>query len=151
MRPPPLRWLAIAAVIVVPLHVLQLQGILRPSPYGGPTREAHEALAALPDGAWALSDEVGLVWRSGTRTTDAFVDASIKRQQQGQITAARIAQEAGDPRVCAVLVYSKRHWGSFPDLPGALAAVGYQPVRRFFGQDGARVLYERESCAPPAS
>jgi hypothetical protein len=151
LRPPPLRWFAVAAIVVVPLQVWHLQSFLRPEPYGGPTAEAHEALEALPDGAWALGDDIGILWRAGTRTTDDFVDTSIKRQQQGQITPTRIAQEATDPRVCAVLVWSQQHWGSFPDLPDALAEVGYRPVRRFAGQGGVRVLYERDTCTAPSS
>jgi hypothetical protein len=148
LRPPPLRWVAIAAIVAVPLHVAELRDILRPVPYGGPTKAAHEALEALPDGAWAISDEPGLVWRSHTRTPDEWVDASIKRQQQKQITAATITRTAASGRVCAVLVWSKSHWGSFPDLATRLHAVGYRPVERYFGQEGARVLYERAPCAP---
>jgi hypothetical protein len=49
--------------------------------------------------------------------------------------------------VCAVLVWSARHWGAFEDLPRALARIGYEPVRRFSGQDGVRVLYEKQACA----
>jgi hypothetical protein len=148
LRPPPLRWLAIVAIVVVPLQVWHLRDFLAPSPYEGPRREAHLALEALPDGAWALSDDVGLVWRSHTRTTDDFVDTSIKRQQQGQITAARVAQEAANPHVCAVLVWSRTHWGAFRDLPGALADVGYEPVRRFAPRGSVRVLYEKPACSP---
>jgi hypothetical protein len=145
-RPPPVRWVAIAAVVVVPLHVSHLGSFFWPEPYRGPTREAHDALTSLPDGAWAISDDIGILWRAGVRTTDDFVDTSIKRQQQRQITVDRIVQEASDPRVCAVLVWSARHWGSFDDLPRALAEVGYEPVQRFSGQDGVRVLYETSAC-----
>jgi 4-amino-4-deoxy-L-arabinose transferase-like glycosyltransferase len=148
LRPPPLKWLAIAAIVVVPLQVWHLHDFLAPSSYEGPRLEAHQALAALPDGAWALSDDVGLVWRAHTRTTDDFVDTSIKRQEQGQITAARIAEEATNPRVCAVLVWSTTHWGSFRELPRALADVGYEPVRRFAPRGSVRVLYERPACNP---
>jgi hypothetical protein len=116
----------------------------------GPTLEAHEALDALPPGAWAISDDVGIVWRAHRRTTDDFVDTSIKRQQQGQIDAAAVAEQASDRHVCAVLVWTQRRWGSFADLPDALAAVGYRPVRRFVGEHGARVLYERAACNPPS-
>jgi hypothetical protein len=149
LRPPPLRWIVIAAIVAVPVHAVMLGGILRPPAYAGPTGAAHEALQRLPDGAWVISDEVGLVWRSHRRTPDDFVDASIKRQQQGQITAETIARAAARPQVCGVLVFSARHWGSFPTLAEELAAVGYRPVERFSGQRGARVLYEKTACRPP--
>jgi 4-amino-4-deoxy-L-arabinose transferase-like glycosyltransferase len=146
LRPPPLRWLAVGLVVAVPVQLVQSAGILAPPAYGGPTRAAYDAIRALPDGAQVLADEVGIVWRSGRRAPDDFVDASIKQLQQGRITSARIAEAASRPEVCGVLVWSARHWGSLPDLPSALARAGYEPVERFFGQDGARVLYARAAC-----
>jgi hypothetical protein len=143
LRPPPLRWIVIAAIVVVPLQASHLRGFFWPSPYEGVTADAHEALEALPNGAWALSDDVGLVWRSHSRPTDDLVDTSIKRQEQGDVDAAHVAKEATNPHVCAVLVWWHKYWGSFDDLPALLAREGYQPVQRFAGQAGDRVLYTR--------
>jgi 4-amino-4-deoxy-L-arabinose transferase-like glycosyltransferase len=146
LRPPPARWLLAGLVLALPVHVVQSAGILAPAAYGGPTRAAYDAVRALPDGAQVLSDEVGIVWRAGRRSPDDFVDASIKQLQQGRVTSARIAEAASRPEVCGVLVWSARHWGSLTDLPGDLARAGYEPVERFTGQSGARVLYARAAC-----
>ncbi|HEX5616285.1 MAG TPA: glycosyltransferase family 39 protein [Acidimicrobiia bacterium] len=146
LRPPPARWLVAALALVAPIHVWQSLDILVPPDYGGPTREAYDAIRALPDDAWVISDEVGIVWRAGRRTPDDFVDASIKQLQQGRVTTDTIVEAASRDEVCGVLVWSARHWGSLPDLPAKLADAGYEPTERFFGQDGARVLYERTTC-----
>jgi hypothetical protein len=143
LRPPPLRWVVIAALVVVPLQASHLRGYFWPSQYHGVTADAHEALESLPPGAWALSDDVGLLWRSHTRPTDDLVDTSIKRQEQGGVDAAHVASEAANPHVCAVLVWSHKYWGSFRDLPALLARENYQPVQHFPGQAGDRVLYTR--------
>ncbi|MCU1426371.1 MAG: Dolichyl-phosphate-mannose-protein mannosyltransferase [Actinomycetia bacterium] len=143
------RWIVLVLLVIVPLHVYSLRTILHPGPYDRTTLAAHNALEALPSGAWALSDEVGLVWRSHRRTTDYFVDTSIKRQQQGQITAASIAAAASDPRVCGVLVWSAAYWGSFKNLGTLLAAAGYEPKQHFPGQRGVRVLYVKTPCPAP--
>jgi hypothetical protein len=143
LRPPPWRWVVIAAIVVVPLQASHLRGFFWPSPYRGVTAQAHDALESLPPGAWALSDDVGLLWRAHTRPTDDLVDTSIKRQEQGDVDGPHVAEEATNPHVCAVLVWSHKYWGSFEDLPGLLAREGYQPTQRFPGQAGDRVLYTR--------
>jgi hypothetical protein len=145
---PPWRWVALVGLVVVPVHLSFLGAILAPAPYGGPTGAASDALRRLPPGALVLSDEVGLVWRSHRRTPADFVDASIKQLEQGRITTERIARAAARREVCGVLVWSARHWGSLDDLPGALAAAGYEPTDRFAGQRGARVLYTKRACDP---
>jgi 4-amino-4-deoxy-L-arabinose transferase-like glycosyltransferase len=143
LRPPPLRWIVIAAIVVVPLQASHLRGFFWPASYSGTTGAAHQALEALPRGSWALSDDVGLLWRSHTRPTDDLVDTSIKRQEQGDVDAQHVAEEAANPRVCAVLVWWHKYWGSFDDLPALLARENYQPVQHFAGQAGDRVLYTR--------
>jgi hypothetical protein len=145
MHVPPPRWLAVALIVVVPWHVVSVSGILHPEPPRGPTAQAIAALRSLPPGAWVISDEPGIVWRAGRRTTDDYVDTSVKRQEQGQITAATIARAAAQPQVCGVLVWSASHWGAFDDLAERLAAVGYQPVFRFTPEH-TRVLYEKMNC-----
>jgi hypothetical protein len=74
------------------------------------------------------------------------VDTSLKRIQQGRITTTSVADAAGDPHVCAVLVWSGRHFGSLNGLADALEREGYSEALRF-GDD--RVLYERADCVPP--
>ncbi|MEX0767346.1 MAG: glycosyltransferase family 39 protein, partial [Microthrixaceae bacterium] len=62
---PPLRVTAIAGIAALPLLFFQLHEILRPGAYKGSEAQVVEAIRALPEGAWVLSDEPGLVWRAG--------------------------------------------------------------------------------------
>jgi 4-amino-4-deoxy-L-arabinose transferase-like glycosyltransferase len=141
-----LRWVLVAIAVAIPLQISHQWDILDPPPYDVPTSEAVDALRALPDDAQVISDEVGIVWRAGYRTPDDFADTSIKQLQQGRITSDRVAEAAARPEVCAVLVWRSTHFGSFPDLPAALEAEGYEATIRFEGASGARVLYTRADC-----
>lgn len=113
--------------------------------YQPSTAAVVDAIAALPDGALAISDEPGLVWRAGRRTTDDLVDASLLRIEVGDIDARSLAATAARDDVCAVAVRSAVRWGSFADLPERLAAAGYAVAR----DDGrGRVLYLKRPCRP---
>lgn len=142
-RPPP-KVLAVTALVLVPAVAVQLDGVRWPGPYRGSEAEVVALLRELPDGAWALSDDPGLVWRSGHRTTADLVDPSMYRVQQDRITEDGIAEQAADPRVCAVVVRSDERFGAFPGLPDRLAAEGYVEVLR---SGGPRVAYVRPDCA----
>jgi hypothetical protein len=143
------RWqvLAIAAIPVVPYHVNHSWWLLNPAPYEGFEAEAVEAIEALPDGAQAISDDPGLVWRSGRLMPPDLVDTSMLRIEVGQHDGERIAEFAELPEVCAVVVTSGSRWGSFDDLPGRLADLGYEPA---ITGDGPRVVYLRDPCEPSA-
>lgn len=137
--------LAVAAVVAVPYHVVHAWSLLAPSPYRGSAAEVVDALAELPEGALAISDDPGLVWRAGRRTPPDLVDASVLRIETGRITAASVAAAAATDDVCAVAVRSRQRWGSFEDLPERLADAGYQAELR---DERSRVLYLKERCAP---
>ena len=62
-------------------------GALRPSPIEGCAAEAVDLLRNLPDGALAISDEPGLVWRAGAPHAPDLVDTSVLRIQTGDITS----------------------------------------------------------------
>jgi 4-amino-4-deoxy-L-arabinose transferase-like glycosyltransferase len=123
---PPWRPLVLAAVVVVPYHVVHAWDVLHPSGFTGSSAEVVARLDALPEGALAISDDPGIVWRAGRRTPPDLVDASILRMETGQITSASLAAVAAEPEVCAVAVRSRVRWGSFADLPRRLAAAGYE-------------------------
>jgi hypothetical protein len=125
-RPPPLRWFAIAAVVVAPWWVTHLDDLLWPRGYDGAADEVVTALRALPDGALVISDEPGLAWRAGYATVPGLNDTSIKRIDQGQITTASVADAAARDGVCAVVVWSNRFARELPGLAGALADAGYE-------------------------
>ena len=129
----------------MPYHVVHSWFLLSPEPYDAATAAVVDAIRDLPDGAQAISDEPGLVWRAGRRTTDDLVDGSVLRIETGRITSESLAEAASDPDVCAVAVRSRARWGSFEDLPQRLAEAGYEVAR----DDGrGRVLYVKRACEP---
>ncbi len=133
---------AATLVLAAPYHLLHMDDVLWPSGPRGREAAARAGLEALPAGAWAISDEPGLVWRTGRRTPADLVDTSVLRIDSGRITAASLAEAAADSRVCAVVVWSSR-FGRFTELPGLLT--GYREEARY---GGPKVLYVKEPCEP---
>jgi hypothetical protein len=123
---PSWRALAVAALLVVPYHLVHARSVLWPSGYSDSTAEAVRLVRDLPDGALAISDDPGIIWRGDHRTPPELVDASRLRIDTGDITSDRLAQVAAEPDVCAVVIRSGERWGSFDDLPDRLAALGYE-------------------------
>lgn len=142
---PPARALAVAAVVLLPYHVVHAWPLLHPSPYSGSSARIIPVLRDLPEGALAISDDPGIVWRAGRRTPPDLVDASILRLASGNLTSASIAAAAADPRVCAVVVRSRARWGSLDDLPARLADAGYVVADE---DDLGRRLYLASDCNP---
>jgi hypothetical protein len=141
---PSWRVIAVAAVVLLPYHVVHAWDVLWPEPYDGSAAGAVEILRRLPDDALAISDDPGLVWRAGRRTPPDLVDASKLRIETGDITADSLVAAATRPEVCAVVVRSGERWGSFDELPQRLAAAGYEVA----AQDGAvRRTYVKPGCA----
>jgi Dolichyl-phosphate-mannose-protein mannosyltransferase len=143
LRPPPLAALLIGAVAVMPWYWSNVHPMLWPDEYNGEERAAVDALRKLPDGALAISDEPGFLWRAGRLTDPYLADSSIKRIEQGQITAAKLAAAAARPDVCAVLVWTARY--DELELGPRLEDAGYEVADRY---GGARVLYEKRDCRP---
>jgi hypothetical protein len=140
---PPWRALALTAVVVVPYHVVHAWDVLHPSGFTGSSAEVVARLEDLPEGALAISDDPGIVWRAGRRTPPDLVDASILRMETDQITSASLAAVAAEPEVCAVAVRSRVRWGSFADLPDRLAAAGYDVAHE---DAQGRRLYVKTAC-----
>lgn len=148
---PPLRPTVITALVCVPLLLVQLDGLLLPGDYTGTEAQVVDVLRDLPAGAWVLSDEPGLVWRAGRRTNDDLVDPSTLRVQQGRYTEQSLARDAGDPRVCAVVVRSDERFGHFPGLGARLEAEGYEVALSSTTTAGDHQrLYVRSDCEPAA-
>jgi hypothetical protein len=137
---PSWRSVAVAAVLTVPFQVVQLRPLYLPRDYTGTDAVIVDRLRALPDHAWAMSDEPGLVWRAGLGTDPYFVDPSVLRVGIDvpaiAITEDKIVAAARAPRMCAVAITSPARFGSFPGLPGRLEALGYQQERDFGGGRG---------------
>ncbi len=142
---PPLKPLLVAAAVSVPLVIWQLDGLLVTGGPEGTDAQLVAALGELPDGAWVISDEPGVVWRSGRRTTDDLVDPSMLRREQERYTEASLAAAAEDPRVCAVVRASEQRFAYFQGLPARLESQGYAADP---GVGDGAVLYVRSDCAP---
>jgi hypothetical protein len=143
LRPPPVIALLIGAAVVMPWYWSNVHAMLWPDPYNRAEQAAVDGLRDLPSGSFAISDEPGFLWRADRLTVPYFDDSSIKRIEQGQITAVKLQNAAAKPNVCGVLVWTSRY-GNL-DLGPRLAQVGYE-VRARYG--GPRVLYEKRACRP---
>jgi len=134
--------LAVMAAVVVPYHLVHNGKVLWPAGPSGAYAAAQRDLAGLPKGAWAISDEPGLVWRAGRRTPADLVDTSVLRLDSGRITAASLARAAAEPQVCALLVWSSSRFGRLAELPPLLE--GYRVTARY---GGPKVLYLKQPCS----
>jgi hypothetical protein len=139
---PPTRALAVAALVVVPYHLVHAWEVLDPTPFRGDSAQEVQILRGLPRGALAISDDPGIVWRAGRRTTDDLVDTSLLRIQTDRMSERSVAAAAAQPDVCAVVIRSEVRWGSFAGLPARLETLGY---RRVLDADGPRGVWTRSS------
>ena len=146
LKPPPWKVLVIAGVVTVPFAIASNTSILWPDGYTGQEAALVSHLRAFPSDAQFISDDPGLVWRSGHDTPGDFADTSYQRLDDGSITQASLVKAAAADDVCGVIVTSPTHFGRLGGLPDALAAHDYHPV-----QFGDRItLYERQAgdCTP---
>jgi 4-amino-4-deoxy-L-arabinose transferase-like glycosyltransferase len=141
LRPPPLAVLLVAAVAVTPWYLSSMHPLLWPDSYSRQEQAAVDALRKTPADGLVISDEPGLLWRAERLTVPYFDDSSIKRIEQRQITAAKLAAAAAKPEMCAVLVWTRRY--ADLDLGPPLTRAGYEETARF---GGIRVLYEKPDC-----
>jgi hypothetical protein len=132
----------VVGAAVLPYHLVHLSEVLWPAPPGPALSAARADLAALPAGAQVISDDPGVVWRSGRGTPPDLVDTSILRIESGRLTAASLARAAADRRVCAVLVWSHR-FAELAPLPDLLQRAGYAAGPRY---GGPKVLWQRSKC-----
>jgi hypothetical protein len=144
-RPPVKATLAVgAAATVFMVATYAGPSLLWAGDYEGDEAVVVDLLRDLPDGALAISDEPGQVWRAGLRTPDDLVDGSALLTDSGRVTADTIATAAARDEVCAVVVWSDR-FGQFDELPDLLAAEGFEVAERF---DDPRVVYVKPDCSP---
>jgi hypothetical protein len=143
LRPPSWKVLIVAGVVTVPFAIVSNTSILWPGGYSGEQAALVARLRAFPSDAQFISDDPGLVWRSGHDTPGDFADTSYQRLDDGSITQASIVKTASADDVCGVIVTSRQHFGRLGGLGDALAAHGYQPV-----QFGDRItFYERDTAS----
>jgi 4-amino-4-deoxy-L-arabinose transferase-like glycosyltransferase len=143
LRPPPLVPLLIGVIAVTPWYLSNTNSLLWPDDYSREEQAAVDALRELPADGLVISDEPGLLWRADRLTVPFLADSSIKRIEQGHISAPKLVAAAAKRDVCAVLVWTRRY-ADF-DLGSRLREVGYQEAARF---GRTRVLYEKPDCRP---
>ncbi len=141
LQPPPWKVLVIAGVVTVPFALASNTSILWPGGYTGQQAALVRHLETFPSDARFISDDPGLVWRSGHDTPGNFADTSYQRLDDGSITQASLVKAASATDVCGVIVTSPQHFGRLGGLPDALAGHDFHPV-----QFGAGItLYERDT------
>jgi len=144
-RPPPARWLALAAVALVPLQALQLSSIVIPVGYHGRAEQVIDQLQSLPPRAQAMSDVPGLVWQAG-RTTPRFLnDPSNTRIETHRLTTATVAAAAAADTTCAVVIWSFRFGNDLPGLRAALQRDRYTLSENYAPNEQ---LWNKDSCEP---
>jgi len=134
VRPPPLSWLAIALVVLVPWEAVNQRDILWPSHIAGVDAQVVAQLRRLPHGAEAIADDPGLVWRAGLSTPAQMNDTTDMRIFQGGITTGVVAAAAASPRTCAVVITPVGFGAQLQGLRAAITAVGYR-LAHAYGRD----------------
>jgi 4-amino-4-deoxy-L-arabinose transferase-like glycosyltransferase len=125
VRPPPLRWLGIALVVLVPWEVAIQRDILWPGHMTGADAQVVARLHRLPHGAEAIADDPGLVWRAGLTTPAQMNDTTDMRIFQGGLTTRVVADAAASAHTCAVVITPVGFGRQLSGLRDAIAAVGY--------------------------
>jgi 4-amino-4-deoxy-L-arabinose transferase-like glycosyltransferase len=125
VRPPPLHWLAIALVVLVPWEVVNQRDILWPAHATGVDAQVIAALHRLPPGAEAIADNPGLVWRAGLTTPAQMNDTTDMRVFQGGITTAVVADAAVSAHTCAVVITPGGFGVQLPGVRAAITDAGY--------------------------
>jgi hypothetical protein len=146
VRPPPLQWLAVAMVALVPWTIANQRDILWPRHLTGVDAQVVAELRRLPPGAEALADDPGLVWRAGLSTPAQMNDTTDMRIFQGGITTRVVADAAASPRTCAVVITPVGFGAQLPGVRAAISAVGYR-LAHAYGRD--RELWLRPCLGAP--
>jgi len=141
LKPPSWKVLLVAGVVTVPFAIVSNTSILWPGGYSGQEAALVSHLRTFPSDARFISDDPGLVWRSGHDAPGDFADTSYQRLDDGSITQASLVKAASAGDVCGVVVTSPVHFGRLGGLPDALAGHDYHPVQ--FGDH--ITLYERDT------
>ncbi len=148
---PSWRAVVITAIITIPYQAYQLRPLLVPKDYEGDAATVVDALRKLPDRAWVLSDEPGLIWRAGKGTDPFFVDPSVLRiglpVKEDAYDEHRLLEAAANPRECAVVVWAPVRFGTFTTLPQHLVELGYEQTEDF---GHGRGLWIRPHCTAHA-
>jgi 4-amino-4-deoxy-L-arabinose transferase-like glycosyltransferase len=134
MRPPPMRGLAIALVVLVPWEVVNQRDILWPAHPTGVDAQVIAELHRLPPGSEAISDNPGLVWRAGLSTPALMNDTTDMRVFQGGITTENVAEAAVSAHTCALVITPGGFGVQLPGLRAALTDAGYR-LARAWGND----------------
>ncbi len=125
VQPPPLRWLAVALVALVPWTVANIYDMFQFRSFHGDEAALVRDLQRLPHGAQAMADDPSFVWRAGLSTPRMMNDISKMRFDQGLLTTSDIVNAARDTDTCAVAIWTFRFGSLAAGLRDALRGAGY--------------------------
>jgi hypothetical protein len=143
LRPPPLRWLVIAMIALVPIQIYQDSDIVWPHQYDGIEAQLIARLRALPRDSKVISDTQGFIWQSGHTTPRLLNDNSYPRIYEHLISTKTVTDAAAAPDTCAVVIWSFRFSQHLPGLRPALAREGYRAT--VYGPN--QELWVKPACA----
>ena len=92
LKPPSWKVLLVAGVVTVPFAIASNTSILWPDGYTGQQAALVRHLETFPSDARFISDDPGLVWRSGHDTPGDFADTSYQRLDDHSITAGVVGE-----------------------------------------------------------
>ena len=136
----------IAALVVVPISVVQHRGILWPEGYTGQQAAVVARLHSLPADALVISDDPGLVSaRRPAASPGDLADASFQRIDAGEITAASLVACRTRHATCAACS-SRRATTTAASRPSGIGCGRTASSPSSFGDD--ITLYARPGCDP---
>jgi hypothetical protein len=125
VQPPPLRWLVIALVALVPWTVFNIHDMLQFRSFHGDEAALVRDLRRLPGDAKAIADDPSFVWRAGLSTPRMMNDISKMRFDQGLLTTGDIVDAAREHGTCAVAIWTFRFGSLARGLREGLRDAGY--------------------------
>jgi 4-amino-4-deoxy-L-arabinose transferase-like glycosyltransferase len=143
VRPPPLRWLAIAVIVAMPWWLWHVHTLLRPPGWSPAEAALLRDLRDLPDRSLGIADEPGFLWRAGLATPPLMNDTARARIDQGSLTTRDVIRAARTPDACAVVIWTERFGELLAGLRPGLVDAGYERTGEY-GDD--RELWVRASC-----
>jgi hypothetical protein len=131
IRPPPLRWLAIGLIALVPWAIVNTNDMLWFRHYTGIDAELVADLQRLPPAAKAVADDPAYVWRAGLSTPRLMNDVSKMRIDQRSLTTSDVVDAARARGTCAVVIWTFRFGSLLAGLRDGIRSAGYELARQY--------------------
>ncbi len=131
VRPPPLRWLAIGLIPLVPWAIVNTNDMLWFRHYTGNDAALVADLQRLPRSAKVVADNPAYVWRAGLSTPRLMNDVSKMRIDQGILTTDDVVDAARERGTCAVVIWTFRFGSLLAGLRDGIRGAGYELAREY--------------------